>query len=36
MFEIRYVEFENKNWNYFKAKTKNKTIIYINSRSYRR
>lgn len=30
MFEIRYVEFHNKNWNYLKIENKNKTIIYIN------
>lgn len=36
MFEIRYVEFENKDWNYFKVETKNKIIIYINSRSDKR
>ena len=30
MFEIKYVEFENKNWNYLKVEIDDKIIIYIN------
>lgn len=32
MFEIKYVEFKNKEWNYLKIKNKNKIIILINKK----
>jgi len=30
MYEVKYVEFKNKKWNYLKVVHNNKVIIYIN------
>lgn len=32
MYEVRYINFKNKDWNYLKVIQKNKIIIYVNSR----
>ncbi len=31
-YEVRYVNFKNKNWNYLKVVYNNKTIIFINKK----
>lgn len=32
MYEVKYVSFKNKDWNYLKLIQKDKIIIYVNSR----
>ncbi len=32
MYEVKYVSFKNKDWNYLKVILKDKIIIYVNSR----
>lgn len=32
MYEVKYVSFKNKDWNYLKVIQKDKIIIYVNSR----
>ena len=32
MYEVRYINFKNKDWNYLKLIQKDKIIIYVNSR----
>lgn len=31
-YEIKYVKFQNQEWNYLKVESKDKIIIYINER----
>lgn len=33
MYEVKYVEFKNKNWNYLKVVQGNNIIIYINKKT---
>lgn len=32
MYEVKYVKFKNKDWNYLKVVRGNKIVIYINNK----